>query len=90
MSILSETCSGTPIQFRRDRAVTAQRGALIFYRAGADRIFTAALSPREFRRTTPLRQAVASNFVPRPRTGGRFWVNTLIQPRPHLQNRDLA
>ena len=38
---------------RFHRAGTAQRGALIFYRARADRIFfLAALSPREFRRAT--------------------------------------
>ena len=34
------------------RAGTAQRGAPIFYRARAERIFLAALSPREFRRAT--------------------------------------
>ena len=35
------------------RAGTAQRGAPMFYRAGADRIFfLTVLSPREFRRAT--------------------------------------
>ena len=40
------------------RAGTAQHGALIFYRARADCIFLAALSPREFCRATEVGSVV--------------------------------